>query len=333
MTISVCMCTYNGEKFIGEQLESIFNQVRQPDEVIICDDGSMDSTVKIISEYIGEKHLEAKWKLYVNEINKGYPGNFYYAMSLCTGDVVFLSDQDDIWNLNKLQIMGDILECDKNVNVLASKFGLIDEKGKSIHSIFARDMHKNKKYLTARDNCKNLNVRSDHKKIKKLSLAGIFYKYETPGMVLAYRNDRYREREIVSSAVPHDFLICVTAAEESSLFQTDSVLAYHRIHANNVAEEEYRPKKLLNKKRKLKEISKYIRYLQALEKEKHLKNPEAQAELTIKLHSMEGRYAALCSGRISKVLQNAAKYKRITRPATVICDLLIVGQKCISEKM
>lgn len=77
MTISVCMCTYNGENFIKEQLESIFNQMRQPDEVIICDDDSADSTVKIISEFIREKELQSKWKLYVNETNKGYPGNFF----------------------------------------------------------------------------------------------------------------------------------------------------------------------------------------------------------------------------------------------------------------
>ena len=270
MTISVCMCTYNGENFIKEQLESIFNQMRQPDEVIICDDDSADSTVKIISEFIREKELQSKWKLYVNETNKGYPGNFFYAMSLCTGDVVFLSDQDDVWKRDKLKIMGDVLEHEKDVNVLASKYKLIDAKDKNIHTLLAPGEGICTHFARAESKiCKNL---------KKITLADIFYKYELPGMVLAYRNEWYRKREIINSAVPHDFLISAMAAEENSLFRIDKELAYHRLHINNTAEEEWRLKKLLNKERKLKEISKYIRNLQSLKKEKRLNNPEARAE-------------------------------------------------------
>ena len=76
MTISVCMCTYNGEKYILPQLESIHAQTVAPDEVIICDDNSTDQTVSIIRDFIKEHGLEDTWSLHCNEENKGYPGNF-----------------------------------------------------------------------------------------------------------------------------------------------------------------------------------------------------------------------------------------------------------------
>lgn len=305
MKISVCICTYNGENFIREQLDSIYNQVRQPDELIICDDGSQDSTVKIIFTYIRQNQLEDKWKMYVNEVNKGYPGNLYYAMSLCTGDIVFLADQDDIWKRDKLQIMSDVFEKERGIKVLACKFGLINAVGEDIHTLMA----------PTRSN--------DSMKLKNITLADIFYKYETPGMVLAYRNEWYRQCVIQSKVVPHDFLICSMAAEEHGLVQIDAELAYHRRHANNVGGEEHRLKKLLSKERKLKEIADYLKLLRALAEEQCLRTADAQKELALKINSMEGRDNALRSGRYCEVLHNAWENRKLTRKITVICDLLI----------
>ena len=309
MKVSVCMCTYNGENFIQEQLDSIYQQTRQIDELIICDDKSKDRTVEIISEYIRSKKLEEKWRLYINETNKGYPGNFYYAMSLCTGDIVFLADQDDIWKKNKLQIMCDVLGQEKDIQVLACKFGLIDAEGKNIHTFMAPTKS------------------NDSMQLKNLTLADIFYKYETSGMALAYQNEWYRKQKIQSSTVPHDFLICSIAAEENGLVQIDAELAYHRRHASNAAKEEYRLKVLLNKERKLKEIREYMSNLRLLKEESYLKAPEAQRQLEVKLRSMEERYQALNSGSRRQVLQNAIRNREVTRPATVICDLLIAGEE------
>lgn len=102
--ITVCMTIYNGEKFIKKQLESIFNQTCKPDEVTICDDNSSDKTVHIINRFIADNHLGDRWKLYINDVNKGYPGNAYYCMGLAQGDIVFLSDQDDLWSPEKIEI-------------------------------------------------------------------------------------------------------------------------------------------------------------------------------------------------------------------------------------
>ena len=100
---SVAMCTYNGEKYIKEQLQSIINQTMKPDEIVICDDCSKDATVRIINETL--KNWTGLWRLIINEKNLGFQKNFQKAMSLCNGDIIYLSDQDDVWDLKKMEIM------------------------------------------------------------------------------------------------------------------------------------------------------------------------------------------------------------------------------------
>jgi glycosyltransferase involved in cell wall biosynthesis len=99
--ISVVMCTYNGEKYLREQLDSIVNQTYPIYEFIIQDDCSTDATFDILSEY----RLQYPYiKLYQNEKQKGINENFFSAISLATGDYIALSDQDDVWVLDKLKI-------------------------------------------------------------------------------------------------------------------------------------------------------------------------------------------------------------------------------------
>lgn len=107
MLISILMCTYNGEEYIEEQLNSIYNQTKQPDEVLILDDHSNDSTVDIISEFIEKHSLENSWILEVNRKNIGYVENFKKGISRIKGDIIFFSDQDDIWDKQKIQCMMD----------------------------------------------------------------------------------------------------------------------------------------------------------------------------------------------------------------------------------
>jgi glycosyltransferase involved in cell wall biosynthesis len=100
MKVSVAVCTYNGEQYLEEQLLSILNQSVPPDEIIICDDRSTDNTVGII-EQLKERHPQLA--VVVNEKNLGVKNNFEKAIGLTTGDIIFLSDQDDIWEKNKVQ--------------------------------------------------------------------------------------------------------------------------------------------------------------------------------------------------------------------------------------
>lgn len=102
MLISVALCTYNGEKFIYKQLESILLQSYKNIEVIIVDDASSDSTITIIDEFARK---DTRIKCYQNPVNIGFNANFEKAISLCSGDYIAISDQDDIWLPNKIQIL------------------------------------------------------------------------------------------------------------------------------------------------------------------------------------------------------------------------------------
>jgi len=94
------MATYNGAQYIQEQLQSLIDQWRQPDELVVCDDGSQDNTVSILESFA--KSAPFPVRIYRNEKNLGYTANFFKAARLCGGDWVALCDQDDVWLCNKL---------------------------------------------------------------------------------------------------------------------------------------------------------------------------------------------------------------------------------------
>lgn len=99
--ISVVMCTYNGEKFIREQLDSILQQTVSVDEIIIQDDCSTDGTYNILLEY---EQKYSSIKIYRNSQNIGINANFFNAISKAEGDYIAISDQDDIWHQQKLEL-------------------------------------------------------------------------------------------------------------------------------------------------------------------------------------------------------------------------------------
>lgn len=103
MKISGVMITYNGEKYINTQLESILYQTKQLDELIICDDCSSDMTAKIIYNFI-EKNNLSNWKLIINKFNLGPFENIKKALNFIKGDIIFLIDQDNIWKNNLVEI-------------------------------------------------------------------------------------------------------------------------------------------------------------------------------------------------------------------------------------
>lgn len=98
--LSVVMCTYNGAKFLDDQLRSLEQQSRPPDEIIILDDCSTDSTADIVAAFASRALFEVH--MYVNPKNLGTTKNFEAAIRRCTGDVVALADQDDFWLPHKL---------------------------------------------------------------------------------------------------------------------------------------------------------------------------------------------------------------------------------------
>ena len=103
LKISIAMATYNGGKYLQEQLDSFLAQTRLPDELVITDDCSTDNTLEIIQAFAVKAPFEVRWEQH--EKNLGYTDNFNQALMKTTGDLVFLSDQDDVWFPEKLERM------------------------------------------------------------------------------------------------------------------------------------------------------------------------------------------------------------------------------------
>lgn len=103
--ISVCMATYNGSKYIKEQIDSIICQLSQDDELVISDDHSTDDTRDIIQSYEKDRRV----KLVMNEMRKGVTHNFENALLHAKGDIIFLADQDDVWFPNKIKELSEFL--------------------------------------------------------------------------------------------------------------------------------------------------------------------------------------------------------------------------------
>ncbi|MGQ7944786.1 glycosyltransferase family 2 protein [Flavobacterium sp. WC2509] len=131
MKTSVAMCTYNGEKYIKEQLESILNQTFSIDEIVICDDGSKDKTIEIITQIQIEN--PNKIFLHKNKENLGSTKNFEKAITICSGNYIFLSDQDDIWKETKVEkIIKYFLE-NPSTEAVFTNGDLIDETNQKIN--------------------------------------------------------------------------------------------------------------------------------------------------------------------------------------------------------
>ncbi len=129
LSVSVIMATYNGERFIAGQLESLTRQTHRPLEIIVSDDGSSDGTRQIVADF--SRSSPVPIKLLVNPVNVGYADNFLSAASLAQGDLLAFCDQDDIWLPNKLE------ECakpfaDDRIQLSVHTAELIDEAGATV---------------------------------------------------------------------------------------------------------------------------------------------------------------------------------------------------------
>ena len=98
--ISIVLCTYNGERFLAEQLDSLLRQTHPADEIIIQDDGSDDRTMQIATHYA---HVCPAIQLYTNPYERGVNNNFFSAIRRATGEYIAICDQDDIWEPSKLE--------------------------------------------------------------------------------------------------------------------------------------------------------------------------------------------------------------------------------------
>lgn len=130
LTISIAMCTYNGERFIQEQLDSFLKQSRLPDELVVCDDGSQDMTISILEDFCRRAPFPVR--IFINSANLGYSRNFEKAMSICRGDIIAFSDQDDVWKPQKLARFEHFFKERPKVGCVFCNASLVDEELKPL---------------------------------------------------------------------------------------------------------------------------------------------------------------------------------------------------------
>ncbi len=126
MKISVAMCTHNGARYVREQLDSIAKQTRSPDELVICDDASEDATNEIVRDFAASVSFPVH--LHANEGILGSTKNFEKAISICAGDVIALSDQDDVWRADKLAVIEETFSENPGTGMVFSDAEIVDEQ-------------------------------------------------------------------------------------------------------------------------------------------------------------------------------------------------------------
>jgi hypothetical protein len=145
--ISIAMATYNGESFIRQQLDSFSRQTLLPSELIVCDDGSTDATVSIVSDF--SRSVPFPVKIFNNPARLGYTANFLQAARMCEGDLIAFSDQDDEWFPQKLdRVLRASTESEALLFAHAEEW--VDKNGKSLGIVFPTD-RRYRKYLRAND--------------------------------------------------------------------------------------------------------------------------------------------------------------------------------------
>lgn len=214
--ISVAMTTFNGEKYIEKQIESIIHQSLPVDEIIVCDDGSTDHTVELLKKY--------DVTLIQNFQNLGYKLNFKQAMEKCNGDYIFLCDQDDIWEKDKVKDMMHIMESHKNIHVLASSFTYIDGQDQMILTTLNKGYSNNNLY---------------NKEVEKNALVSVLtdeFIYGNYFQGCALVMDKQTRDFVVhhfDDRLPHDWIISLYASIDGGMYFYNKSEFKYRIHSDN----------------------------------------------------------------------------------------------------
>jgi hypothetical protein len=224
------MCTYNGSRFLAEQLESLRGQTRQPDELIVCDDGSSDDTVEIVRRFAAAAPFPVK--LTVNAKNLGSTKNFEQAIRRCSGDLIALADQDDVWLPEKLARTENLFAARPEVGAVFTDGEMVDENLELLHqrlwSSIGFDQRKQRKVKTGQ--------------ALRLLIDGNF----ATGATMAFRS-KYRELVLPIPQIEeciHDAWIVLLISAVAQLDFIEQPMILYRQHAGQqlgIDPEDYAP--------------------------------------------------------------------------------------------
>jgi glycosyltransferase involved in cell wall biosynthesis len=295
--VSVIISTYNGEKYIKQQLDSIYSQSYKPDEVLIFDDKSSDETATIVQNYINVHACQDFWTLIVNESNKGCTRNFLEGALSAKGDIIFYSDQDDIWDKQKIEIMLEPFE-DKAALAVCCFLDCIDENG---------DKLANQLFALSRPH-----------KIKKIYRLGLYEKMRcaySPGLCIAFKRELLPEvKEMIEKYdLPHDIPIGTVASLHNGYYCVNKKLVHYRIHGNNlsapdtsfIGTSKRHGKQIKSRKIKLRE------YQALLDVGEQFLNTEEKKEITKSIKCTEKIIQALDSNSLMSLLRCIPQQTRL----------------------
>lgn len=219
LTSSIAMCTYNGAAYLQKQLDSIRNQTRLPDEMVVCDDGSTDQTLEILEQFA--QSVPFSVRVIRNGKNLGCYQNFAHCAEMCVGDLLFLSDQDDIWHLEKIERFTAVFEQNSDVGLIFSDAELIDENDRKRNVLLTESWGIRASSLEKR-------VLRDYFDVLKKSTSW-------PGMAMAVRRELIQGRFILEDQIPHDsFLLYFVGGFAKEVFLPQP-LSNYRVHQTNVS--------------------------------------------------------------------------------------------------
>ncbi|MTL19531.1 glycosyltransferase [Turicibacter sanguinis] len=211
LKVDILLATYNGEKYINYQIESILNQKFSDFRLIISDDCSTDNTVSIIEKYL---KIDERIVLYKQKKNLGYIKNFEYLLSKSDAEYIMFCDQDDVWVSEKIQKQLDYI-CNKDCSLVYSNVILVDEK----------DNELNKDYY------EELRINPLSKKCKK----NILFRNPIIGNTVII-NKQLKDKLIsIPDSIPHDWYLGIIASLEGGVEYYPERLVRYRQHSNNTS--------------------------------------------------------------------------------------------------
>lgn len=217
MKVSVALCTYNGEKYLEAQLASLVGQSRLPDELVVCDDGSTDQTWALLKQFAQTAPFAVH--LHQNAMNMGVAGNFGRAISLCSGEIIFLCDQDDVWLPTKIARLVQALTANPQAGLAFSDGWLVDAHLQPLGMTLWQSVR-----LTRRRQWKMSAGRAAEVLMKTNYITGA---------ALAFRSSYRREILPISPRWIHDYWIASLIGFYGPLIPVPEPLIKYRQHESN----------------------------------------------------------------------------------------------------
>jgi glycosyltransferase involved in cell wall biosynthesis len=300
LSISVALCTYNGEAYVHEQLASIAAQTVPAGEVIICDDGSTDGTIRAVEDFIAAHAGPTAFRIAHTDRAGGVRANFARAIEACEGDLIALCDQDDVWREDRLAFASATLDSHPSLLAVHTDARIVDDAGAQTGDTLLDSL--------------SVGARERESIHAGLGMQVLIRRNIVTGATLMFR------RELLASALPlgenwvHDEWLAVIAASLGGLDLIEDQLIDYRVHGANVIG--VAQPTLRNRLRQLRvpRADRYPRFAvraqELADRLDHIGAPQETQLLAQNKRNFELRRAAYPAGRLRRirpVLLNAAR--------------------------